>query len=233
MKSLIVIPARYNSSRLPGKPLKCISHKPMIQWVYEAAKNTTVDKVLVATDHPLIFNTIKLFTPDVKLTGECKTRTHRVIEAIQDEGADIVINLQGDEPFINPKDLDKILENLRQDPNNIYTLLTDIKEEDMWNPNVVKASMKDDNVIRKFTRGWNWTGGGKPYRHIGVYGYSVKILKEICSQPPTQSSNLQKLEQLSWMDKGINIMGIYTKNNSLSIDTEDDLKKAEVYAAKR
>ena len=186
MKTLIFIPARYYSSRFPGKPLADILGKPMIQHVYEkACRSRKADKVMVATDDLRIFSVVKEFGGNVVMTAkEHKSGTDRITEAAEKEMGDIFINLQGDQPLICPEDIDLLIDRMTSDPScNIATLCHPISRDEAENPNTVKVVLSSYGKALYFSRSLI------PYarqgvknisynKHIGIYGFRRHILAQ-------------------------------------------------------
>ena len=245
MKILGVIPSRYASTRFPGKPLIDINGKSMIQRVYEQAqKSTYLNKVAVATDDDRIFNHIKSFGGEVVMTSEShKNGTSRCYEALElanttigEDSYDAVINIQGDEPYIEPSQIDKVSVLLNEKKAEIATLvkLIDNKEE-LFDPNVVKAVLDNKNNAKYFSRQTIpyvrdeaidvWLNKHAFYKHIGIYGYSSKVLKLIAKLKKSPLEKAEKLEQLRWLENGFQICTDITTAQSVAIDTPDDLSK--------
>jgi len=236
--SVCVIPARFFSSRLPGKPLALIGNKPMIQWVYEqAVKADQIDRVIVATDHEKIKDAVESFGGEVVLTDpNLASGTDRVAAAVQDINTDVVINLQGDEPFVEPELLNKIV--LAFSDPDIY-MATPIKKiknrEDLPNPNFVKVVKDINNFALFFTRSTipflrdygreEWVHKFSYFKHIGIYAYRKSFLNKLTTLPVSQLEKAEKLEQLRVLENGYKIYTIETEYDSISVDTEDDLKR--------
>lgn len=236
MKILAVIPARYDSSRFPGKPLANINGKPMIQLVYEKVKESRiVDKVIVATDDERIFDVIKGFGGKALMTSkEHESGTDRIREVIKKINCDIVVNVQGDEPGINPKDIDKAIKPLLRDKKiNISTLAIRInKGIDLNDENKVKVVFDKNNFALYFSRNCipfdrdhiNNVKLNDFYKHIGLYVYRRKFLLDLKKLKPSSLEKLEKLEQLRFLDNGEKIKVVITDRESISIDTPSDLK---------
>lgn len=238
MKTLGIIPARYASTRFPGKPLAMINGKTMIQRVHEQAKQATLlDEVIVATDDYRIFNHVLTFQANVIMTNpNHPTGTDRCAEvARQIEGYDLVVNIQGDEPFIEPASIDLVIELLQKEAP-IATLAKKIdKLEDLTNPNVVKVTVDDNRRALNFSRQAipvlanippnQWLKNGTFYKHIGLYGFRRATLLEITALPQSEREKAESLEQLRWMDNGYPIYVNFTQAKSISIDTLTDLGK--------
>jgi len=229
MKIIAIIPARWGSTRLPGKPLCDINGKPMIQWVYEAVKKSKVDKVVVATDNQLIYDTVEQFGGEAVMTlSSHETGTDRVIEAYESfkDNYDFVINVQGDEPMINEKDIDSIIHNLQKDPWNIATLVGPLEGIQKTDRNTVKAYI-DSNKIKMFTRSPLYGMQIFFKRHIGIYGFSRATIKKIhhSKMDKTENELAEKLEQLRWADNGLEFNYSLTTGLYKGIDTQQDLDK--------
>jgi len=240
MQAVIVIPARYGSSRLPGKPLAKIQGKPLIAHVYErAALATRFSRVLVATDDVRIADVIEKIGGTAIMTSDGHTSgTDRVAEAVQELDADIVVNLQGDEPFIDPRDLDGVADALASDPSaEMATLKQPILDErDFFDPNVVKVVCDDRGYALYFSRagipyhrGGNFIGA---YRHVGVYAYRRDFLLSFASTQKSTLEDRENLEQLRALAMGAKIRMIDAHSRSIGIDTPEDLERAQHHTAK-
>lgn len=228
-----VIPARFESTRFPGKPLAKILNKPMIQWVYERAKKSkTLDRLIVATDSQLIYNQVKDFGGEVVLTSkEHPSGTSRVAEVVDQLDVEIVVNIQGDEPLISHFAIDEAVKPLITDPT-IYmaTLKQKITQEsELSNPNVVKVVTDKDDFALYFSR--SLIPFVSPpytfyiYKHIGVYVYRREFLLKLVKLPPTKLEQIEKLEQLRVLENGYKIKVIKTDYSSIGVDTKEDLEK--------
>ena len=239
MKVLGIIPARYNSSRFLGKPLTDIAGKSMIQRVYEQAKKCELlSKVVVATDDDRIFSHVNNFGGEVIMTGEHSSGTERCNALYQDlkKEFDVVINIQGDEPFINPEQILQVAKLFEDEKNAIATLAKQIKTADeLLDENTVKVVFNEHNSVLNFSRspipepkGFDiekWFVHNKFYKHIGIYGYRTKVLQEICKLQPTKKEISEKLEQLRWLVNGYKIKVGITTLESISIDVPKDIEK--------
>ena len=226
MKTIVVIPARWQSTRLPGKPLAMIGDKPMIQHVWERASQSIADEVIVATDSQLVFDTVIGFGGQAVLTGECSTGTERVIKVQELKRADFVINVQGDEPFIESKDIDNVIKTVKAFPEYIVTLKTNLIDDEAIDPNAVKVITDRAGNVAMFTRSSVYIETGFVFKHIGIYGYSSTNLNIISNARPSKSSIENSLEQLTWMDNGISMLAGFTNYKSFGIDTPSDLVRA-------
>ena len=229
MKVLGVIPARYSSLRFPGKPLVDIAGKSMIQRVYEQAiKCKDLNKVLVATDDDKIFNHVKLFNGNVIITSSNhQSGTDRCAEAVEKIGEDydIIINIQGDEPTINPFQISSLIELLKNSKQGIGTLYKKIKsQKELDDLNTVKLIFNDDFEATNFFRE-NLFDKLLCNKHIGMYGFRKETLMKITMLPLSINEKKHNLEQLRWLDNNYKIKVLETKTENISIDTIDDLKK--------
>lgn len=241
-KTVAVIPARYQSTRLPGKPLIELGGKTIIQRVYEKVQEAKlVDEVIIATDDQRIFEHAQSFNAQVEMTGEDhQSGTDRIAElANKHPEWSVIINVQGDEPFLEPKNIDKAIEPFRYDPLiEMTSLYCEIKEqEEIDNPNVVKVVTDIDDTAMYFSR------SAIPYKrdpnqenltykkHIGLYGYRRDTLLSLSKLSPTELEQSEKLEQLRALENQIKIKMIKVESTSIGIDTQEDLKKAEALLA--
>lgn len=240
MKVLGVIPSRYASSRFPGKPLVVINGKTMIQRVYEqASKANALNNVIVATDDDKIFNHVKDFGGQVIMTSSShETGTERCAEVLKKlpDNYDVVINIQGDEPFINPEQINQVVACFDDKKTEIATLVKEISSvEELLNPNRPKAEFNENGFALMFSRNPipkiegvdknEWLNHKKYYKHIGIYGYKNNVLDHICNLPPSDLEKKERLEQLRWLENNIAIKIDITDNEAIAIDTPDDLKK--------
>ena len=244
MKVLGVIPARYASSRFPGKPLVDIQGKTMIQRVYEQAmKAKSLSKVIVATDDERIFNHVKSFKGEVMMTSDVHQsgtdRCAEIINQLSSEGFDAVVNIQGDEPFIDPSQIDSVVEVLKKEQFMIATLVKRVHTEGViHNPNIVKAVFSSEGKALYFSRSPipylrniptdEWLSKGEFYKHIGLYAYKSSVLKEIALLPPSRLEQLESLEQLRWLENGYAIGIAETDLETIGIDTPEDLLKVNI-----
>ncbi len=250
MQFIGIIPARYASTRFPGKPLAMIGDKPMIQRVYEQAKKS-LDLVVVATDDERIYNTVLGFGGQVVMTrSDHKCGTDRCLEAYAKlkEGnkqwkdkETVVINIQGDEPFIQPEQIEAIKSCF---PTEIATLVKPYTTNDTWdeleNPNTPKVVFSEvdhhailfSRCIIPYLRGIDkvdWLKQGKHYRHIGMYAYRADVLQQITQLPQSSMEKAESLEQLRWLENGYQIKVATCNTYSMGIDTPADLEKANQY----
>lgn len=234
MKVIGVIPARFASRRLPGKPLIEIEGKPLIQYVYERAQRLNkLDKLLVATDDERIFNKVRQFGGQAKLTSaECKSGSDRVAEVIKDIACDVAVNIQGDEPFFEPAAVEKIIEVLRENPEiQISSACVRMSNpEEIKDENVVKVVLDKDDFALYFSRSpipCFQEGQGEVFRHLGFYAFRRDFLLEFSRWPETPLEKAEKLEQLRVLENGYRIKVVKSMGDSLGIDTTEDLEKAK------
>lgn len=243
MKILGVIPARFASTRFPGKPLVDIAGKTMVQRVYEQVKKATlITEVVVATDDARILDHVEGFGGKAVLTSaDHPSGTDRCFEAYQKMSSDFnyVINVQGDEPFIKPEQIDLLAALLNGD-TFIATLIKELKDqESLFNPNVVKAVINVKKKALYFSRSPipharniaddAWLSQHKYFKHIGMYAYRTDVLEELTKLPVSQLEKTESLEQLRWLDNGYEIITAETKSETIGIDTPEDLQKALTY----
>lgn len=237
-----IIPARYASTRFPGKPLVDIKGKPMIQRVYEQVQKA-LSYVCVATDDIRIKNAVETFGGEVVMTSsDHESGTDRCAEAVvkfeKQKGikADVIINIQGDEPFINPEQIEQLVEIFSNEKSEIATLIkkvTDIKILD--DSNKVKVVVDKNSNALYFSRSAipfvrsaqknDWLEVQDFYHHIGMYGFKKDILMNICKLPKGTLELSESLEQLRWLENGYSIKTAITNIESIGIDTPNDLKK--------
>jgi len=242
---VICIPARYQSSRLPGKPLCDIAGKSLIQRVYEQATQSQAESVLIATDDQRIADACKLFSAEVVMTSsDHPSGTDRLAEVAAQKGWDdnqIVVNLQGDEPFMPSQLLDLVAQSLaRANDCAMATLCKPLNEDgdDINNPNCVKVVLGVSQRALYFSRaavGFDRDKKGQSgaYHHLGLYAYRVAYLKKFAASSPTPLEQKERLEQLRALEMGESIyVDITTQNTGLGIDTAADLEQAREIVAK-
>jgi 3-deoxy-manno-octulosonate cytidylyltransferase (CMP-KDO synthetase) len=239
MKSTIVIPARYASSRLPGKPLLRETGKYVIQHVYERALEARrSSQVIVATDDPRIVAAVKSFGGNVVMTGrQHTTGTDRVAEVARQLDADVIINLQGDEPLIEPASLDLLVDLMRQHPDaDVATLAVPITTHEQWqNPNCVKVVCAPDGRALYFSRSpIPWQRDGEPdfaarpsrfLQHLGLYAYRRSFLLQLASMAPDPIEQIEKLEQLRVLGLGRQIVVGTVAQAAVGVDTYEDYRE--------
>lgn len=229
MKSLAIIPARYASTRFPGKPLALIAGRPMIEWVYNQAKMASFDEVLVATDDARIFNTVKAFGGEALMTSEDHpngtSRCREVVE--QKSDFEWIVNVQGDEPMISKEPLNEILDRLKSGAD-IVSLYQPIERDQVSSSNHVKVVINQQSHAMYFSRSVipfprNTTTEYSFSKHIGVYGFSRACFLEVSKIEPTALAQIESLEQLSWLDHGFSINMIESLGDHRGIDSPEDL----------
>ena len=238
MRELGIIPARYGSTRFPGKPLAKIGDKTMIRRTYEQVLKSSLDDVVVATDDQRIFDEVLAFGGKAVMTrADHKSGTDRCREALDlmGGGFDAVVNIQGDEPFIDPEMIDQVTDLIRRDDTCLATLAKKITDPSMLdNPNVVKVVFNTQgNALYfsrhplPFVRGCErnqWLEKTDYFRHIGIYAYKADTLRAIASMPMGRLEQAESLEQLRWLENGLPIRVAITKcDDSIGIDTPQDL----------
>lgn len=245
MQFVGIIPSRYASTRFPGKPLANIGGKTMIQRVYEQASKA-LEHVYVATDDERIAENVNSFGGNVVMTSkDHKSGTDRCSEAIRKITSeelnlkfDVVINIQGDEPFIKPEQIRLLKSCFEDETVQIATLTKDITEkDDIFNSNVVKVVRNKESRAIYFSRSplpfirnepaENWHNVFLFQKHLGIYAYRVPILKEITALSPSSLELAESLEQNRWLENGYSIYVETTSFETVAIDTPDDLEKAK------
>jgi 3-deoxy-D-manno-octulosonate cytidylyltransferase len=243
MKVVAMIPARYDSQRFPGKLMKDLLGKSVILRTYEAAVNSGLfSDTFVVTDSDKIFNEIvSNGGKALKSTKSHSTGTDRIAEFADRVEADIIINIQGDEPFINTRDLSALIDVFKKDTYevvDIASLMIKIdNKENFLNPNNVKVVTDTDNFAIYFSRAPIPYSRDlifeRAFKHIGVYAFRKEILQEIAILPPTDLEQVEKLENLRFIQYGMMIKMIETDTVNFGIDTEEDLIKAEEFLKKQ
>lgn len=249
--AVAIIPARFKSTRFPGKPLADLKGKTLIQHVYEnVSKASLVDSVLVATDDKRIYDAVAGFGGKAVMTSEKhESGTDRIAEAAGGIECDLVVNVQGDEPFIRPDMIDDVINLLYNDNNaSISTLAKRITDADeAVSPNVVKVVTDDEDFAMYFSRSpvpyyrdeWKdmrnivyKKNDTVMYKHIGIYGFRKSALLAFSAMSPGRLESIEKLEQLRALAKGMKIKVKVTEFDTLGIDTVEDLRKAEIALGK-
>ncbi len=240
MSILGVIPARFASTRFPGKPLTVINGKTMIRRVYEqSAASKKLSKVVVATDDERIFSEVKSFGGEVVMTSDQhRSGTDRCAETVSVVSGDwsAVINIQGDEPFIQPEQIDLLAGLFADSEVKIGTLVKKLTDPaDLDNPNTMKVvlntkgnGMYFSRSCIPFVRGFDkadWLKANFFYKHIGIYGYRTETLMEITKLSPGKLEVAESLEQLRWLENGYSIRTAFTEFETISIDVPSDLDK--------
>jgi len=233
MKVLGIIPARYASTRFPGKPLASICGKPMIEWTYErAVQSNLISDLIVATDDKRIESAVKQFGGQAFMTkSEHLTGTDRCAEVVNllDRDYDIVLNIQGDEPLVKAAEIDTLIHLLKREEVQIGTLIYPSENSsDIMNPNRVKVLFKNDGKAIRFVRDVSHIRLKSPfYLHKGMYGFKTSTLLKIVQLPPTENELLQNLEQLRWLDHQYAIYVAKVKDASIGVDVPEDIKIIE------
>ena len=241
LRFVAIIPARYASTRFPGKPLVDIGGKTMIQRVYDQVSKE-LDDVYVATDDQRIFDKVLSFGGKVIMTSDAhRSGTDRCYEAFTklEDWFDVVINVQGDEPFIQPEQIEALKNCFADDETQIATLVKKITDKDgvevLFNPNSPKVVIDKQNNALYFSRSpipykrgsdeKNWMAEHDYYKHVGVYAYRSEVLSQIVQMPPSKLELAESLEQLRWLENGLKIKAGFTEVETVGIDTPEDLEK--------
>ncbi len=239
MKILGIIPARYASTRFPGKPLVDIAGKTMIQRVYEQAKKCGhLSEVIVATDDDRIYDYVTAFGGKAIMTSpDHQSGTDRCAEVAQIHPTyEAVINIQGDEPYIDPEQISKLIGCFNDSSTQIATLIKKVlTNEELHNTNSPKVIVNKNSEAIYFSRSplphirgqepQNWLQHFTYYKHIGIYGYRADILQQITKLPISSLEKAESLEQLRWIENGYKIKVAETELETFAIDTPDDLQK--------
>ncbi len=235
MKNIIVIPARLNSTRLPRKVLLDLGGKPVIQHVYERCKKViSVNEVYIAVDNVEVLDICKQFTDSAIITSEDhQSGTDRIAEIVHKVDCDNVINVQGDEPFIDPILISNVLDALENPTVDISTACVQIKfREEIFDPNVVKVVKDESNYALYFSRSpipYDRDDSGQIggfFRHLGIYGYKKTSLLKFVNYPLHFLESIEKLEQLRALANCMKIKVIESQHTGFGIDTKEDLEKA-------
>ena len=240
MKFIAIIPARYQSTRFPGKPLALINNKPMIQWVYENVVKS-VDEVWVATDDERILKAVEKFGGNaIETLSTHQSGTDRCAEAARKIGKnnnfDVIINVQGDEPFIQARQIE-LLKSCFSTDAEIATLIKRIEStEELFNPNRPKVVTDNQQNALYFSRSpipfvrgaenENWVAMQLFWAHIGMYAYKKEVLQQISKLNQGMLEQAESLEQLRWLENGFKIKTAVTEQQSIGIDTPEDLENA-------
>ena len=232
-KTAIIIPARYGSSRLEGKPLIEVSGKPIIQWVYEKAQQSKLaDIIIVATDDKRIYDAVKAFGGNVEMTStEHKCGSDRIKEVVmRHPEISYIVNLQGDEPLIKPESIDEVAKNVKEDKlADISTLIRKITPVEAENPNLVKCVVDNFGFAMYFSRSKipfeRNVGKSDFYGHLGIYGYKREALIKMTELPQSSYEMSESLEQLRALQNGMKIKTSVVDFIPVGIDTAEDLEK--------
>lgn len=245
MKFIAVIPARYSSSRFPGKPLAVLAGKPVIQRVYEQVTKV-LSEAWVATDDERIYNTVLDFGGKAVMTRQDhKSGTDRIEEAVEKikTDADVIVNIQGDEPFIQPSQIDTVCKQFDNASTQIATIGKPFTSmEAVENPNSPKIVTDVNGFALYFSRSVipyvrgveekEWLSHFPFLKHLGIYAYRREVLREITRLPQSPLEKAESLEQLRWLQNGYRIRVGITNVETVGIDTPDDLRRAEEFLKK-
>jgi len=240
VKAIAIIPARLASIRLPGKVLREIAGRPMLAYVYAAARACSrLQEVIVATDSAEIAAVCRQNDWACRMTSpEHRSGTDRVYEVAQTVDADVYVNVQGDEPLARREHLDVLLELMQCDAINVGTLKTPCSTEDVNNPNAVKVATALDGKALYFSRATipfdrDGTGTAHYYKHLGFYAYRKAALNAFCGWPESELERTERLEQLRFLDNGIEIHVAETPYDTVGVDTEGDLRRVQEILRRR
>ena len=232
-----VIPARYGSSRFEGKVLADIAGKPMIQWVYERARQSkTLDELFVAVDDPRVQSVVEGFGGKaIRTEAHHKSGTDRIAEVVEKMMADIIVNIQGDQPLIDPNMIDEAVQPMIDNPEiKMSTLKREIEEDEFDDPGVVKVVVDENDFALYFSRSLipypRYDENMRAYEHVGLYVYRKDFLLEISKMPQGYLEKIESLEQLRVLEKGHKILVVETKMDKaagISVDTPEDLERVE------
>lgn len=234
MRATVVIPARLASTRLPGKVLRQIAGRPMLAWVYEAARSSPlVAEVIVATDSDEVMQVCRRNGWNARLTS-CQHRsgTDRVYEVASSVAADVYVNVQGDEPLARPEHLEALLTPMKDASVLVSTIKTPAAAADIDNPNAVKVVTDSAGRALYFSRATiphdrDGTGQPRYFKHLGFYAYRKPALERFCSLPESSLERSEGLEQLRFLENGIPIHVAETPYDTIGVDTEEDLRRVE------
>lgn len=238
-----VIPARFDSTRLPGKVLALIGDRTVLRHVHDrAAQSTQLDRLLVATDDDRVLREVLAFGGVAVMTERGHASgTDRVAEAVAslETRPALVINIQGDEPFLDPRTIDTLAGALRSDPSSVWTAVSGLEDaEDLARPEVVKVVRSEDGRVLYFSRApipyvRNRTGRSAHWRHVGIYGYATEVLERLVRLPESALERTEGLEQLRWLEAGVPVRSVEVDSIGFGIDTEEDLARARRFWAAR
>ncbi len=245
MKILAVIPARYASTRFPGKPLAMLGGRPVIRRVYEQVAGA-VEETVVATDDERIAGAVEAFGGRAVMTSpDCASGTDRCREALDRVGGawDVVVNVQGDEPFVRPEQIVELCRCFDDPQTDIATLVRPFAPEEglaaLENPNSPKAVLDPGGRALWFSRSVipylrgvpreEWLARQTYYKHIGMYGFRAEVLRRVAALPRSPMERAESLEQLRWLENGYRIRAAVTEFETVGIDTPEDLARAEEF----
>lgn len=237
MKTAAIIPARFKSTRFPGKVLAMLGGKPIIQWVWERACKSKADSVLIATDDQTVLDAARAFGANAVMTSpNHPSGSDRIWEAAQSLDADLLINVQGDEPLMPPEVIDAMIDAMEDvsAPDMVTAVVPCPRAEFENNPNMVKVVLSSRDEALYFSRSMipYLRQGGEDttaFRHWGIYAYRRAALKRFVSLPEGRLEKCEKLEQLRALENGMRIKVIRTNFQSIGIDTPEDLEKAQIF----
>ena len=239
-KALGVIPARFASARFPGKVLAELAGKPLLQWVYEAASlASSLDKLIIATDDQRIYEKVLTFGAEVRMTApHHPSGTDRVAEVARNFDYPLIINIQGDEPLLQPSMIDDLVAALEKEPVPMVTLARrNNSAEDFFDPNIVKVVVNHQGNALYFSRAPipYASRGSFDYfwQHIGLYGYQRDFLLKFVELPRSSLEEKERLEQLRALENGFSIKIVSTNVKTLSVDTPEDIIKVEKFLKDR
>jgi 3-deoxy-manno-octulosonate cytidylyltransferase (CMP-KDO synthetase) len=245
MSAIILIPARYASTRFPGKPLALLKGLPVIQHVYQNSMHSRLaDEVVVATDSETIFEKVLSFGGKAVMTsGDHMSGTDRIAEAARSMNYDIIVNVQGDEPLIQPEMIDDVISVLNDPRASIGTLAIRIRDRrEIFDPNAVKVVFNAEGFAFYFSRApvpyhrdeWKdlnyftvHDSDFSVFKHIGIYSYRREVLKQLSGLPPSRLELIEKLEQLRAIENGFQIKVKETVHETFGVDTPEDLERIE------
>ena len=250
MRVLAVIPARYASTRFPGKPLALLGGKPVIEWVWQSVSTLPSVTAVVATDDRRIADAVEAFGGKAMMTSDRHRsgtdRCGEVLERLEAEGKgfDVIVNVQGDEPFVQQEQLLALTKCFENGDTQIATLKTAIgNSEELLSANNVKVVCDAEGKALYFSRQpipylrgaavEEWLQRQAYYKHVGIYAFRATVLKELVKMPPSALEMSESLEQLRWLENGYSIQVRQTETGNMGIDTPEDLAAAEQYIAKR
>lgn len=234
-QTAIIIPARYDSTRLKGKPLIKVKDKPIIQWVWEkAVMVNSADRVIIATDNQQIFDEAEMFGAEVEMTSDAHTSGSDRIAEVVERHPEIsyVVNLQGDEPLITPESIEMVIKGIKNDGADISTLIRELKDKkEIENPNCVKCVTDNNGFALYFSRSKipfeRNQGIAKIYGHLGIYGYTRDALIKLTQMDQSPLEMAESLEQLRALQAGMKIKTFSVDFKPVGIDTIDDLRLFE------
>ncbi|MBI5326170.1 MAG: 3-deoxy-manno-octulosonate cytidylyltransferase [Ignavibacteriae bacterium] len=241
-KVICIIPARYDSTRLPGKPLRIIAGKPLLQWVWESAmKSSKLNRVIIATDDNRISDfCISIGAENIMTPKYLKSGSDRIAYTYNtlNEDAEIILNLQGDEPLIKAEVIDLLINKFSESDADVGTLVKKINSSDeLFDPSVVKVVCNQENYALYFSRSpipylrdikkEDWLSNQIFWKHIGIYAYRKESLLKFSELNPAELEIAEKLEQLRLLENGAKYLCVETDLNTIGVDTEEDIEKVE------